>query len=144
MTNGQIIRSRQDARSIILKELSKHNWSPRLIRFISASTPEPSGAIIPKEYKIDVLADSVSDLNKIDKSIILSKSRLREAVLSRNMMCKFLREEEGLTLKHTGKLLGLDHTTVMYAIRTLNNDIETNFNGLRDKYHLLLNKMKED
>jgi chromosomal replication initiation ATPase DnaA len=143
MTNGQTIRARQDARSIILKELSKHNWSPRLIRFISASTPEPSGTVIPKEYKIDILADAVSDLNKVDKNIILSKCRVREAVMSRMMMCKFLREEEGLTLQHTGKLLNIDHTTVLYAIRTLNNDIETNYRGLRDKYAILLEKMQE-
>lgn len=143
MTKAQVIRSRQDARSIILKELSKHNWSPRLIRFISSSTPEPSGTIIPKEYKVDVLADVVSDINKIDKSIILSKSRLREAVLSRNMMAKFLREEEGLTLQHIGKLLSIDHTTVIYGIKTLNNDIMINYVGLRDKYHILLENMKE-
>jgi chromosomal replication initiation ATPase DnaA len=59
------------------------------------------------------------------------------------MMAKFLREEEGLTLQHIGKLLSIDHTTVIYGIKSLNNDILINYVGLRDKYQLLLENMKE-
>lgn len=141
MTNTEIARTRQHARSAILRELSKDKWSPSVISLLVNGVEEPKSF---KIYEIDQLLNMVSEICMIRKDLIMSKSRLREIVLARNICFLYLRDVSHLTYGMIGDIFDKNHTSVLYGCKRCSIDIETNFCGIRDKYELLLNKMKED
>jgi len=141
MTNLQkIARSRQSARSAILRELSKDKWSPSLISMIVSKVEEPKTY---KTYEIDYLTSVAADLFQINKHLINSKSRLREVVMARNICMLYLRNYTHLSYKTIGEVFGKDHSTVLYSCKRCMIDIEINYAGLKDKYQILLENMKE-
>jgi len=141
MTNLQkISRSRQSARSSILRELSKDKWSPSLISMIVSKVEEPKTY---KTYEIDYLTSVAADLFEINKHLMVSKSRLREVVMARNICMLYLRNYTHLSYKTIGEVFDKNHTTVIYSCKRCMMDIEINYAGLKDKYNILLEKMEE-
>lgn len=53
----------------------------------------------------------------VSEGAILSDSRDSQAVAARHAVAWVLRNESGLSLIAIGRILGRDHSTVMYAIR---------------------------
>jgi chromosomal replication initiation ATPase DnaA len=66
---------------------------------------------------LDEILDIISKVTGVDKNLIISKNRAKEVADSRRMTVFILRKF-GYSLKFIGKLLNLDHTGVLYLIRT--------------------------
>lgn len=62
----------------------------------------------------------------IQREVLESKLRKREVVVARQICCYFLQKRCKLPLKTIGRLFGgRDHSTVIYAINTINDLMDT-------------------
>lgn len=77
-----------------------------------------------------------------------SRSYYNGSLLSRQMYIKMLRDHTDMTVTNIGKLVktprspdGIDHATVSYTCKRVNNDIATN-REIRDIYNRIKKKIK--
>lgn len=90
-----------------------------------------------------VILNSVCETLMIDNQSLLSKSRLRPNVEARQIIIGMIKVEENLfiSLKDVGKVLGgLDHSTIIYSIKTYNNLLETD-PRFKNKVNLVKSKL---
>ena len=78
-----------------------------------------------KRMNINRIINTVSNYYSIDRSHILGTKRLRQYVAPRQVVCYLARElRSDLTLKQIGSAMGgRDHSTVIHAVRTVNNEL---------------------
>jgi chromosomal replication initiator protein len=69
----------------------------------------------------------------VDLSDLKGKSRKREIVFVRHLAMFLLKRKTTRTLGEIGSVFGLDHTATIYAIRSINNYLETNCFNKRDE-----------
>lgn len=62
-----------------------------------------------------------------------AKSRKREYVFPRHLLMYLLTKKAGMTLADAGRLLDRDHTTVIHAIKCIEDYIETDCFGKREE-----------
>ena len=75
-------------------------------------------AEISSVSKSDEVLNAIENFILLNKEV-LDKSRKRELVDNRRMLCYLLRTYTNLSLSNIGKLLGgKDHATVMYGMKT--------------------------
>ena len=75
---------------------------------------------------MELCMGKVSNYYKIPVETVKSKSRIREVVKSRQIYCWLMRKNTRLSFADIGKPLNCDHSTVIHAINTINNLIQTN------------------
>lgn len=81
-----------------------------------------------------LIIDTVCAYYKMTRLRLMSKSRRREVVDARKIVCKLLKEHTVLTLKSIGEFFGQDHTTVLHAIQRLIFLMETR-DYIREDYN---------
>lgn len=74
----------------------------------------------------EYIINKVSSLRGVNKDQMLSKSRKRELVQSRQECMYLLKKTNRYTFAEIGSLFNKDHTTAIHAIRTISNLLETN------------------
>lgn len=67
-----------------------------------------------------------SDINSVHPDLAKTKSRKREFVETRQLCMFFLKKRTTLSLAKIGGLINKDHATVLHAVKTINNLIDTN------------------
>jgi chromosomal replication initiation ATPase DnaA len=76
--------------------------------------------------KSDTIIRLVSEFFRIDQTLMMSKTRKREFCQPRMIAIYFVKQRTKLTLKSIGKVFsGLDHATILNAIKVVNDLIET-------------------
>lgn len=84
------------------------------------------------------ILDAVADHLKIPKNLILSKTRKREVVIARHITMWLYKKHTKYTLKMIGEMIGdNDHTTVLHAIRNVNNMIDTKYKTVSEDINQL-------
>lgn len=107
------------AYSTVYKEELSLDFLKETIRMISVKEE--------KEITIPYIQEVVCDYFKIDKDLLLSKTRKREIVLPRQLAMYFAKELTSATYLSIGKQMGgKDHATVMHACETVKNTESTN------------------
>ncbi len=99
---------------------------------------------IDSEVGIDYIQKTVSEFFKIPIDQLKDKTRKKEIVMARQMAMYFSKEYTSLSLKSIGYHFGgRDHSTVIHAIQTVNDmiDTDTNFKKSVDELRKKL-KMK--
>lgn len=81
---------------------------------------------IDQEDKAKEITRIVCNFFDIDPKDIFNQCRKRELVVARQLSMFFIKDKTTLSLKVIGKLFdGRDHSTVIYAITTVNDLIDT-------------------
>lgn len=75
--------------------------------------------------EFEYIIQEVSKLLRIEKEKILSKQRYREIVIARHFCMYFMYKCTNMTLTAIGKVFGRDHTTVMAALETVSDRVQT-------------------
>jgi len=91
-----------------------------------------------KKKDNNLILESVSRAFKVNKDDIISKSRKREFVDARRMLCFILHKKAQRTSQEVSEFINCnkDHATVLYHCRMAQNLIETDRN-FKDIYHSL-------
>jgi hypothetical protein len=63
---------------------------------------------------------------KVTPELLESRTRKREVVIARQVLMKIMRDE-GMTLSAVGSCFGKDHATVLHAVKTVNRDLDSNY-----------------
>jgi chromosomal replication initiation ATPase DnaA len=61
--------------------------------------------------------EAVCKTHQVPIKEVLSGSRFRNAVRARRALCWLLRDKYKFSFPDIGRALGIDHTTVMYAVK---------------------------
>jgi len=70
---------------------------------------------------------------------IKGKCRKREFVKARFLAMYIIRHETGFTLKYIGEMFGRDHTSVVHAIKMINNALGVKYdNEIKDDYKSIM------
>ena len=91
------------------------------------------------QYIDTVIANTCEQFN-ISMDDIKSKSRKSDIVIPRLLTMHILRSNTLLTLDEIGIVFNRDHTTVISAIRSTNNMLETDCN-IKEEYQKLVMKL---
>ena len=76
-----------------------------------------------EKNEIDKLFDIVCSYYGVPKSLVLSSSRKQELVEARRVLSYMLTEHAGYSLKATGRILSLDHSTIAYHVNYVKDGI---------------------
>jgi chromosomal replication initiation ATPase DnaA len=126
--------TKDSAKKRIIAELNKPHWSIDNIEWIlnkleTEYCAPPKGDLI--EYAAEACGttpESVSGRNHLGRL-----SRKREAVMARHLIYKEL-INQGKTLDSAGKTFGQDHTTVLHALKQVNDGLDVNWKPMREAY----------
>lgn len=77
-------------------------------------------------HKAEVIIKSVCDYFQITRENIKGRNRKRDVVTARHIAMYLLRNKTDLTLLNIGKKLYRDHTSVIHAMRKINDFIYIN------------------
>lgn len=77
--------------------------------------------------------DKILSMYDMDMVTMKSATRRREVVFVRHLTMYWIRRKTGASLKYIGEIFNRDHTSVIHAIQTIENYIETNSFGKRDE-----------
>jgi len=84
------------------------------------------GRRIVKGYPAKVIVEKVCEYFDLPQNVVLAGKRKRELVNCRRFIMRFLKDYTELTLAQIGKWAGhKDHTTVIHALHTLSDLMET-------------------
>lgn len=79
-----------------------------------------------QEGKAREIIDVICSHFDLDKDKVFGQSRKRELVLARQLSMTFIREKTTLSLKEIGAMFdNRDHSTVIYAMQTIQDLIDT-------------------
>lgn len=112
--------TREQVKKKIRNEFYKKNWSPVRVRDLIDQHLNDSQRVY-----YDVL-ELVSEVTNIDKDAILSRTRKREYVIARQLAAYFLVRHQGYGLVMAGKEINLDHSTIIYHLRQIENALDVN------------------
>ena len=135
--------ARQSIRSQILKEMAKSDWSPMVVNYLSGKAPEVKYAEPPDLYKNEIIVSKVCELFSIPREIVISKSRKREAVLSRNMIAYYLLKIECLPDQQVCNTIQRDRTLLYRLIESFEQDYKVNYYNSKDYFLELLKSMNK-
>tara|TARA_R110000737_G_scaffold237930_1_gene250215 strand:+ start:374 stop:790 length:417 start_codon:yes stop_codon:yes gene_type:complete len=75
-----------------------------------------------EQYKIAI--EVIEQVNKYFETDCRVKSRKTNIARPRMYACKIIRELTGMTLQGVADLFGLNHASILHAIKTVDNDLE--------------------
>ena len=97
---------------------------------------------IDSEVGIDYIQKTVSDYFKVPMEDLKAKTRKKEVVIARQVAMYFAKDYTNHSLKSIGYHFGgRDHSTVIHAVQSVNDMIDTNAN-FRHKMDELKKRMK--
>lgn len=81
----------------------------------------------------DYLTNRVCDILKLDKTVLLGKSKLSDYTEARFILFKILRQNTKLSLKQIAAVYNMDHSTVIYGLTEFDNLVFSKYQPLLDK-----------
>ena len=79
-----------------------------------------------KEIRLEEIKEHVCNVTDIHKDAVEMKTRKREIVKARQLICFFAKEYTDKSLSVIGDFIGkFDHTTVLHGVKTIKNLYET-------------------
>ena len=103
-----------------------------------------------REPSFDSVMAVVSETFHMDAEEIISKTRRRDVVMARQMVCLICREVTDLSYSYIGLMTGgRDHSTVIHAHKTMKAYVHMTNNGhyiypdLNHKYVVIMKKFKK-
>lgn len=98
--------------------------------------------IFTRQDEADKIISDVCKVAEIEVDELKSAKRNQEFVVARQLACYLLREKfkEEVTLLRIGKMIGLNHSTVIYSHKRVAQQIEMNDKLVMD----LMNKLDTD
>jgi chromosomal replication initiation ATPase DnaA len=111
----------KDAAEELIKGMFNRKWSrEELIEIVMSIDADT-------EKKLDELLTVASYVTELSKDEIMEKNRKGDRPLARSLCYKYLRDC-GYTYHYIGKMFqGRNHATILHSLRTLKNDLDTNF-----------------
>lgn len=94
--------------------------------------------IIKTEYTLLEAIFEISKVTGISTNAITSRSRQRKVVTAKHLLYKLLRDS-GWTYKAIASVTGIDHTSVMYAIKKIDNGQSPEIDEILKSNFLLTN-----
>lgn len=92
----------------------------------------------------DTIRDVVCHVTGISYDRVLKKSRKREVVVARQLICYWSRAMTKFSLKEIGLLIGgKDHTTVIHSCNAVNNLLKTGDNMMTEAYYQVQRLLRE-
>ena len=83
---------------------------------------ERVGTSFTSDLSIEDIVQKVSEVSRVPEKEIIGKSRKMELVEARQISMYLCRDIMGISLNNIGVYFGgRDHTTVMHAVKTINN-----------------------
>ena len=97
--------------------------------------PQATTVVIPKRNKpVEEIYRAVALVTAIEESVFRSKLRTREVAEARHMSIYFIMKyNPDFTLVHTGRLFGIDHSTVIWSRSNVENLFKSD-RDYREKY----------
>jgi len=115
----ELVNSLKEAHAVEVKKIKREYGSKLLHLRISLSTKK-----IKTDNTINILCDVLNSITGVSGTDILSKSRKRDHVIPRYVICHLLRLE-GKTHQYIGKHISdKHHSTVIHAVRVVENWID--------------------
>ena len=74
---------------------------------------------INRDYQATVIDDVIAHIETITKTPLTTKGRYRTLCEGRQLAAYIMRVKFGMSLQSIGDRLGIDHSTVVYAIKTI-------------------------
>lgn len=75
---------------------------------------------------IDDMLRSACEITKADYDKTINRSRKRECIDAKGIVCYFLRRYSRMTLTKIGEALKLDHATIMHHVKKFNDLVDVN------------------
>tara|TARA_R110002073_G_scaffold88016_2_gene208987 strand:+ start:3597 stop:4022 length:426 start_codon:yes stop_codon:yes gene_type:complete len=91
-----------------------------------------------EEYKTNILFETIEEVTGLKKETIISKGRVQDIAIARNIAGYIIHKGIGLTTVATAKIINRDHSTVVYY----NKMFDTNYNYYKE-YRELYNIVTE-
>ena len=114
----------RDLEGAIIRILAKSSLMNKEIDFslVKDVIKERVGPSFTSDLSIEDVVRKVSEVSKVTEKEIIGKSRKMELVEARQISMYLCRDIMGLSLNNIGVYFGgRDHTTVMHAVKTINN-----------------------
>lgn len=100
-------------------DIAKHKWSIESLEDKIKHLQEfVDGTEVEKRIRI------VCEATGISRKDVFGKSRLSEIVEARHLLCYFLNKD--LTTTDTGRIMGLDHSSVVHAVKKIKDLLSIN------------------
>lgn len=133
MSNIKYIRAAYIVAENIIKETHKDSTKKEIASAaLMAFKPEHKKEMmadyhdIKVKYTEEVVKDTVSMYYGLELKHIFSNTRKREIVIARQVMMYFMKKFTRLPFREIGLMISnKDHATVIYAIKTINNLIDS-------------------
>ena len=116
------------------------NGAARIASFYKRVGNKVYGGKIPRKKVMEVYTKRVCEHLRLEVEDVMKHSKKREYVLARQIVY-YLAKKEGLTLKDCGDYYNQDHTTVMWAVETITNRVDTD-SEFRSMMHEIENKVR--
>lgn len=82
--------------------------------------------VVNGKLPLESIIQMVCEETGIELSEVLSRTKKREVVIARQLICYFSKTHTGLSLKKIGEALGgRDHTTVIHSCQTIEDLLDT-------------------
>ena len=92
-----------------------------------------SGEKIVPEVGFDQLYAAIEAVFGINKEMLTKRGRKPDIVEARHAFCYVAKQYIGKSFGTIAKEFGQDHTTVIHAVQTFQNRLDTNYNGAEQK-----------
>ena len=114
----------RDLEGAIIRILAKSSLMNKEIDFslVKDVIKERVGTSFTSDLSIEDIVQKVSEVSRVPEKEIIGKSRKMELVEARQISMYLCRDIMGISLNNIGVYFGgRDHTTVMHAVKTINN-----------------------
>jgi chromosomal replication initiation ATPase DnaA len=115
----QILELENEALRKQVKELKMTHWTVKSRKL--------DGSLYSDQKKASKIIDEICDFYGLTQAQVKGKCRLRGYVKARFVAMFMLRTKTGLTLKEIGRMFHRDHTSIIHAIKTINEVLSLKF-----------------
>jgi len=115
----QILELENEALRKQVKELKMTHWT--------VPSRKLDGSLYSDQKKASKIIDEICEFYGLTQAQVKGKCRLRGYVKARFVAMFMLRTRTGLTLKEIGRMFHRDHTSIIHAIKTINEVLSLKF-----------------
>ena len=127
----QILELENEALRKQVKELKMSHWT--------IPSRKLDGSLLSDQKHAAKIIDQICEFYGLTPTQVKGKCRLRGYVKARFVAMFLLRTRTGLTLKEIGRMFHRDHTSIIHAIKTINEVMSLKFeNDYQDEIKKLL------
>jgi len=102
----------------------------------------PGLEVLPSE--VSLIIDAVTQVTELSYQDLCTKSRLRKYTLPRHVAMYLIRYHTGLTFVEIGRLFDCDHSTAIFAVKAVQNDLDIQLRHLYNKIEFNYNLLKKN